>query len=316
MMEAGARELIVAEYRITGLSPRVVAELVAEVGPLWHERHQARLTARPRRRVGAGAKHEFVFIDRLLATLVSLRHGTTHDVLACRFGVDRSTVTRSIGEVRPLLAQRDAVLLVLDWRLGAAALAAMAPICWTMRSFRARSLQVYHRRSTAAGAAAGDMSETFAGIRTVQAFGREDVNGRRFTRLNGRHRKENRQAELEMARYVTSSRLVANIAVAGLALWGGYRVATRWSWARTPAPCCTCGICTTNHSDSAASSASTRQRRRHWANSQCCWPSSRPSSNLPVPFPSPRSADTPPDVNCATRTSPSPTATGLRYCAA
>ncbi|WP_246101098.1 transposase [Streptomyces cyaneus] len=107
MVGAGARELIVAEYRVTGLSPVVIAELVAEVGPLWHEQHQARLTARPRQRaVGAGAKHRFVFVDRLLATLVSLRHGTAHDVLACWFGVDRSTITRAIGEVRPLLAQR------------------------------------------------------------------------------------------------------------------------------------------------------------------------------------------------------------------
>ncbi|MFG3208097.1 transposase family protein [Streptomyces sp. NPDC048192] len=96
-----------AEYRVTGLSPAVIAELVAEVGPLWHEQHQSRLTARLRRRaVGAGAKHRFVFVDRLLATLVSLRHGTTHDVLACWFDVDRSTITRAIGEVRPLLAQR------------------------------------------------------------------------------------------------------------------------------------------------------------------------------------------------------------------
>ncbi|MCX5174453.1 transposase [Streptomyces virginiae] len=35
-----------------------------------------------------------------------LRHGATHDVLACWFGVDRSTVTRAIGEVRPLPAER------------------------------------------------------------------------------------------------------------------------------------------------------------------------------------------------------------------
>ncbi|MEW2051444.1 transposase family protein [Streptomyces sp. NPDC005476] len=85
----------------------MIAELIAEIGPLWHERHQARLTERLRQRaVGAGAKHRFVFIDRLLATLVSLRHGTTHDVLAWCFGVDRSTITRAIGEVRPLLAQR------------------------------------------------------------------------------------------------------------------------------------------------------------------------------------------------------------------
>jgi hypothetical protein len=56
--------------------------------------------------VGAGAKHRLKFIDRLLATLVHLRHGVTHDVLACWFDVDRSTITRAIGEVRPLLAER------------------------------------------------------------------------------------------------------------------------------------------------------------------------------------------------------------------
>ncbi|MFE8915993.1 transposase family protein [Streptomyces globisporus] len=44
--------------------------------------------------------------DRLLATLVQLRHGVTHDVLACWFRVDRSTLTRAIGEVRPSLAER------------------------------------------------------------------------------------------------------------------------------------------------------------------------------------------------------------------
>ncbi|AVV47761.1 transposase [Streptomyces sp. P3] len=47
-----------------------------------------------------------VFVDRLLATLVHLRHGVTHDVLACWFAVDRSTITRAIGELRPLLAAR------------------------------------------------------------------------------------------------------------------------------------------------------------------------------------------------------------------
>ncbi|MEW9513652.1 transposase family protein [Streptomyces bacillaris] len=47
-----------------------------------------------------------VFVDRLLATLVHLRHGVTHDVLACWFGVDRSTVTRAIGEMRLVIAER------------------------------------------------------------------------------------------------------------------------------------------------------------------------------------------------------------------
>ncbi|MFE5908236.1 transposase family protein [Streptomyces wedmorensis] len=47
-----------------------------------------------------------MFVDRLLATLVHLRHAVTHDVPACWFGVDRSTIARAIGEVRPLLAER------------------------------------------------------------------------------------------------------------------------------------------------------------------------------------------------------------------
>ncbi|CAM5578801.1 Transposase OS=Streptomyces griseomycini OX=66895 GN=FHS37_006751 PE=4 SV=1 [Streptomyces griseomycini] len=47
-----------------------------------------------------------MFGDRLLATLVHLPHATTHDVPACWFGVDRSTVTRAIGEMWPLPAER------------------------------------------------------------------------------------------------------------------------------------------------------------------------------------------------------------------
>nr|WP_245770286.1 transposase family protein [Streptomyces radiopugnans] len=35
-----------------------------------------------------------------------LRHATTHDVPACWFEVDRFTITRAVGEVRPLLAER------------------------------------------------------------------------------------------------------------------------------------------------------------------------------------------------------------------
>ncbi|MGW3525678.1 transposase family protein [Streptomyces olivaceus] len=107
MVGNAARAAIISDRRITGLSADVIAELVAEMGLLWHERHQARLSSRPRKRaVGAGAKHRLVFVDRLLATLVHLRHAVTHDVLACWFGVDRSTITRAIGEVRPLLAER------------------------------------------------------------------------------------------------------------------------------------------------------------------------------------------------------------------
>ncbi|MFF1651177.1 transposase family protein [Streptomyces sp. NPDC058240] len=96
-----------SERRVTGLSAAVIADLVAKLGPVWQARRDAELLDRPRRRAdGAGAKYKLVFVDRLLATLVHLRHGVTHDVLACWFQVYRSTITRAVGGIRPLLADR------------------------------------------------------------------------------------------------------------------------------------------------------------------------------------------------------------------
>jgi hypothetical protein len=67
-----ARAAALADRRVTGLSREVLAELVAELGPLWQARQDARLADRPRRRaVGAGARHRLVFVDRLLATRAS-----------------------------------------------------------------------------------------------------------------------------------------------------------------------------------------------------------------------------------------------------
>jgi hypothetical protein len=46
---------------VTGLSQQVLAELVAELGPRWQARQDARLAGRLRRRaVGAGARHRLV----------------------------------------------------------------------------------------------------------------------------------------------------------------------------------------------------------------------------------------------------------------
>ncbi len=53
-----ARAAVVADRHVTGLSREVLAELVAELGPRWQARQDARLADRPRQRaVGAGARH-------------------------------------------------------------------------------------------------------------------------------------------------------------------------------------------------------------------------------------------------------------------
>jgi ATP-binding cassette subfamily B protein len=118
-----------------------------------------------------------------------------------------------------------ATLLYLDWPLGVAALVVIVPLCATMRSFRRRSDRVYTHRSEALATVTAKATETFAGIRAVQALRQERPNATAFAALNGRHEFLNGAAGLEMARYVTASRLVANIAVAALLVWSAYRVA-------------------------------------------------------------------------------------------
>ena len=44
--------------------------------------------------------------DRVLVTLVVLRLQLPHQATAVPYGVDRATITRAVGEVRPLLAAR------------------------------------------------------------------------------------------------------------------------------------------------------------------------------------------------------------------
>lgn len=106
-----------------------------------------------------------------------------------------------------------------------AAIAAGGPLYLTVRSFRRRAYRVYGDRSAANAAVTAKFAETFAGIRPVQAFRLEAANDRSFTRVSRRDAHINGDADLVMARYVTSSRTVANVCVAALVMWGAFRVA-------------------------------------------------------------------------------------------
>ncbi|WP_330173519.1 ATP-binding cassette domain-containing protein [Streptomyces sp. NBC_01498] len=118
-----------------------------------------------------------------------------------------------------------AMLLYLDIGIGGLAVLSFVPLYALVRLYQHRAGTIFGRRSTAIAAVIVKFAETMNGIRPVQAFRREDANDARFHELNHHHERTNGDALLEMARYVVGSRLVANTAVAGIVLWGAYRVA-------------------------------------------------------------------------------------------
>ncbi|MFB8025663.1 MULTISPECIES: ABC transporter ATP-binding protein [unclassified Streptomyces] len=118
------------------------------------------------------------------------------------------------------------MLLWLDLGIGAIAVASFAPLYLLVRSYTRRAAGAYSARSSAMAAVIVKFAETMNGIRPVQAFRRERANDEDFAVSNHRHERRNGDALLEMARYVVGSRLVANTAVAGMVLWGAYRVAS------------------------------------------------------------------------------------------
>ncbi|WP_329257722.1 ABC transporter ATP-binding protein/permease [Streptomyces sp. NBC_01478] len=118
-----------------------------------------------------------------------------------------------------------AMLLWLDLGLGAVAVASFVPLYLLVRVYQRRAVRVYAVRSTAIARVIVKFVETMNGIRPVRAFRREAVNDADFRVLNRHHERSNGDALLEMARYVTGSRLVANTAVAVIVLWGATRVA-------------------------------------------------------------------------------------------
>jgi len=101
---------VFSHYAFIGISRRHLRLLVAELRPGWPAGREGRLHSRRgrarRRAAGAGLRAMLRFTDRLVVTLVQLRLGMPHEAIAVASGVDRSTVTRAISQLRPLPAAR------------------------------------------------------------------------------------------------------------------------------------------------------------------------------------------------------------------
>ncbi len=94
----------------TGLKPQRLGRLITDLADPWSASEEGRLLGRRGhgrlRAPGAGPDHDLPFTDRVIVTLVHLRLQLPHAALAALYGVHRSTVTRAVHEVRPLLAAR------------------------------------------------------------------------------------------------------------------------------------------------------------------------------------------------------------------
>ena len=94
----------------TGIRARHLGKLIEELAPKWAAAEEDRLRERRgherKRAAGAGPDHDLPFTDRVIAALVHLRFQLPHQALAELYGVDRSTVSRAVKEIRKLLAAR------------------------------------------------------------------------------------------------------------------------------------------------------------------------------------------------------------------
>src|SRR5512143_2314062 len=89
---------------LTGMTVAELDALVAEVLPRLTEAERARQNREGRKRSpGGGRPYGLSPRDRVLLTVIWLRHNLSRDVLGCLFGVCGTTAARAIANVLPLL---------------------------------------------------------------------------------------------------------------------------------------------------------------------------------------------------------------------
>lgn len=109
-MSSGWARTALSHRIFTGIRRRTLGKLIAELSGPWMKAAEDRLRERRgherERAPGAGPDHDLPFTDRVIVTLVYLRFQLPQAALAELYRVHRSTITRAVHEVRPLLAAR------------------------------------------------------------------------------------------------------------------------------------------------------------------------------------------------------------------
>ena len=116
------------------------------------------------------------------------------------------------------------VLIVLDPPLGLVALLGFPPLFLVARWFQRNSVAAYRRTRETIAALIVQFTETFGGIRAVQAFRREPRNDELHAQLNEDNRRAHDRAFWLIAVFVPSVTLIGNLVTVAVLGFGALRV--------------------------------------------------------------------------------------------
>ena len=116
------------------------------------------------------------------------------------------------------------VLIVLDPPLGVVALLGFPALFWLARWFQRNSTAAYRRTRQTIAALIVQFTETFGGIRAVQAFRREPRNDALHAALNEDNRLAHHRAFWLMAVFVPGVTLIGNLVTVAVLGYGALRV--------------------------------------------------------------------------------------------
>jgi ABC-type multidrug transport system fused ATPase/permease subunit len=116
------------------------------------------------------------------------------------------------------------ILLFLDLPMGLVTLLSFPLLLWLSRWFRRNSAIAYRQTRETVALVIVHFVESLGGIRAVQAFRREPRNQAIFEALNTDYRLANERAFKLVAIFAPGIKLIGNVTVAVVLVYGGYRV--------------------------------------------------------------------------------------------
>jgi ATP-binding cassette, subfamily B, bacterial len=116
------------------------------------------------------------------------------------------------------------ILLFLDLPMGLVTLLSFPLLLWISRWFRRQSALAYRRTRETVALVIVHFVESLGGIRAVQAFRREPRNQAIFEALDTDYRMANERAFKLVAIFAPGIKLIGNVTLAVVLVFGGYRV--------------------------------------------------------------------------------------------